>query len=86
MKLHVCSFTIVSILFFSLSLFAQDVYKDQRAAWLQKAQSTTPALIEKVKSPVSLVTIVKDESAFQKWKVVTSKPVDSLYKNSLLSD
>ena len=82
MKLPVSSFVVISILFCAYSVQAQDVYKDQRAAWLQKAQSTTPALIETVKSPVSLVTIIKDENAFQKWKAVTSNPVDSLYKNS----
>jgi alpha-L-rhamnosidase len=82
MKLPICCFTIVSILFCSFSTNAQDVYKDQRSAWLQKAESTTPALIESVKSPVSLVTIVKDENAFQKWKAVQSLPVDSLYGRS----
>ena len=76
-------FLLLTILIFcSLCINAQDVYKDQRSAWLQKAESTTPALTESVKSPVSLVSIVKDENAFQKWKAVQSNPVDSLYKNS----
>lgn len=61
---------------------AQDVYKDQRTGWLQKAESTTPKLIETVKQPVSLVTIEKDDNAFQKWKAVKSLPIDSLYNRS----
>src|SRR6478735_1077673 len=82
MRLNIRYYTIPLICFCSFSVRAQDVYKDQRGVWLQKAESTTPALIETVKSPVSLVTIVKDENAFQKWKAIKSNPVDSLYNNS----
>ncbi len=35
------------------ALQAQDFYKDQRSAWLQKAQESQPALIETIKQPVS---------------------------------
>jgi hypothetical protein len=38
---------------------AQDVYRDQRSAWLQKAESSTPVLNESIKQPVSLVTLIK---------------------------
>jgi len=69
--------------FFALSFAtvvnAQDVYKDQRGAWLQKAEDSKPQLIETNKQPV---TLVKDENVFQHWKAVKSKPVDSLYNNS----
>lgn len=61
---------------------AQDVYKDQRSGWLQKAEQSQPKLIETIKHPLSLVSLVKDENVFQQWKAVTSKPVDSLYNNS----
>ncbi|MEP7319167.1 MAG: hypothetical protein ABI921_10505 [Panacibacter sp.] len=75
-----------SLIFFALCLVtavhAQDFYKDQRAGWLQKAEQTQPKLIETIKQPVSLVALVKDETVFQHWKVVKSKPVDSLYNNS----
>lgn len=61
---------------------AQDVYKAQRGAWLQKAEDSKPKLIETVKQPLSLVSLVKDDKVFQHWKAVKSFPVDSLYNNS----
>jgi alpha-L-rhamnosidase len=75
---------LVFIIFFckANALYAQDFYKDQRSAWLQKAQESQPALIETIKQPVSLVTLVKDDNVFQHWKAVRSNPVDSLYNNS----
>ena len=69
-------------LFYSTSLNSQDVYKEVRAGWLQKAEQTRPGLFETNRQPVSLVTLVKDEKAFQHWKVMKSGPVDSLYSNS----
>ena len=65
-----------------LTITAQDFYKEQRSHWLQKAELSKPVLIETVKHPISLVSIVKDENVFQHWKVVRSDPVDSLYNNS----
>ena len=67
---------------FSLVADAQDVYKDLRNDWLQKAAQSRPRLIESTRQPVSLVDLVKDEKAFQHWKAVSSKSVDSLYNNS----
>jgi hypothetical protein len=75
-----------SFVFFALGFIiaanAQDVYKDLRGAWLQKAAESKPQLIETIKQPITLVTLVKDENVFQHWKAVQSKPVDSLYNNS----
>lgn len=75
-----------SFIFWGLCFFkgthSQDFYQDQRAGWLQKAAQTQPKLIETMKQPVSLVTLVKDDNVFQDWKVVPSMPVDSLYYNS----
>jgi len=70
------------IILFSRVVDAQDLYKDYRNDWLQKAEQSKPRLIETTRQPVSLVDLVKDEKAFQHWKVVPSKPVDSLYNNS----
>jgi alpha-L-rhamnosidase len=70
------------ILFIVVVVNAQDVYKDQRSGWLQKAEDSKPALIETVKQPVTLVTLVQDDNVFQHWKAVKSKPIDSLYNNS----
>ena len=58
-------------------LYAQDFYRGERSAWLQKAEESKPVLIETIKQPASLVTLVKDENAFQHWKAVKSNPVDS---------
>ncbi len=68
--------------FIPILVNAQDIYKDQRSGWLQKAEISTPKLIETVKAPVSLVTLVKDEKVFQHWKAVKSDPVDTLYSKS----
>ena len=75
-----------SFVFFALGFIiaanAQDVYKDLRSGWLQKAEESKPALIETIKQPVTLVTLVQDDNVFQHWKAVKSNPVDSLYNNS----
>lgn len=70
------------VLCFVTVVQAQDFYQDQRSGWLQKAAQSQPKLIETIKQPVSLVALVKDETVFQQWKVVSSKPVDSLCNNS----
>ena len=71
----------LSLLLAQTSL-AQDVYATQRAGWLKKAAESKPALVESVRLPVSLVTLVKDAGSFQGWKAVKSNPVDSLYQSS----
>ena len=73
---------LIFLFFIAIIIHAQDVYKNQRGAWLQKAEDTKPQLIETVKQPVTLVSLVQDNNVFQHWKAVQSKPVDSLYNNS----
>lgn len=67
-------------------LMAQDPVKDvfllQRPGWLQKAEASKPLLIEQLKKPISIVEIVKDQSAFQGWKVEGNQPVSGLYSSS----
>lgn len=75
-----CPF-IVATSVLPLTMQAQEVYAN-RNEWLQKAEQTTPVLNESIKQPVSIVTLVKDESAYQKWKAVKSSPIDSLYSQS----
>jgi hypothetical protein len=83
MKFCSYHFIIASVLLLcSYSIYAQDVYKDQRSAWLQKAEDSKPVLIETIKQPVTLVTLIQDNNVFQHWKAVKSKPIDSLYNNS----
>jgi alpha-L-rhamnosidase len=75
-------FFLVTLLVVSIFSNAQDVYKDLRSVWLQKAEDSKPQLIETIKQPLSLVSLVQDSNVFQHWKVVKSNPVDSLYNNS----
>jgi alpha-L-rhamnosidase len=67
------------------SLWAQDYYADYRADWLEKAEMSKPNMIETVKSPLRLVDVVQDESAFQGWKTVEKSSVDLLYQTSFKS-
>ncbi|MDP4277832.1 MAG: glycoside hydrolase, partial [Bacteroidota bacterium] len=77
----------VTCLFLScaLSLSGQDIYRQQRAAWLQIAERCKPKLVNKLEKPVQLTTLVKDEQAFQGWKAVRSGSIDSLYQVSFES-
>lgn len=82
MKSVIKAFPILVLSVFLNSLYAQDVYEHLRDGWLQKAQQTQPQLVETVRHPLTLVTVQKDTTAFQHWKVVKAYPVDSLYKVS----
>jgi len=77
-------FTAYLTLFFLVcfSALAQDPFKDERSRWLEKAQTSIPKLTETVKSPKGVVTVGKDASAYQGWKVVSMDPIDSLYSGS----
>jgi hypothetical protein len=72
----------IAFAFTLTTVFAQDIYNGQRSVWLQKAADSEPRLTETIKQPITLVSLVKDESAFQDWKAVPSLPVDSLYSQS----
>src|SRR4051794_26257854 len=77
--------TILSVsltLLIVISSSAQDFFVAQRQSWLQKAAANKPPLTETIKQPISLVSLVKDTTAFQDWKAVNSAPVDSLYNSS----
>ena len=77
---------IVSVIFFVSSCFSQDFYtKEERSQWLKKAQENIPVLSETTKQPKEVVNIVKDNTAFQGWKVVPASSVQAFYKTSLKS-
>ncbi|WP_121355616.1 alpha-L-rhamnosidase-related protein [Flavisolibacter nicotianae] len=67
---------------FARGVKAQDVFAAQRKDWLQKAEQNKPVLNETVRKPTALVTLVRDSNAFQGWKTVPAKPLDSLYQQS----
>jgi alpha-L-rhamnosidase len=75
-------FNVFFIFFFSIEVLSQDFYTGKRQTWLQKAENLKPKLSESEKKPLYIVTLTKDESAFQSWKAVKSDPMDSLYKSS----
>ena len=53
--------------------FGQDPFQDERSLWLEKAEMSIPKLTETVKSPKGVVTVGKDASAYQGWKVVVRR-------------
>jgi alpha-L-rhamnosidase len=70
------------LVLFPIGCFAQDFYKDQRQKWLSIANETQPQLIETIKKPTGIVSIVKEAAAYQGWKALPLYPIDSLYKGS----
>lgn len=64
-------------------LFAQDPYQQQRANWLSIAAATQPSLLTTVKRPQSVVTIAKNNRAYQGYAVNTTTPADSFYTRSI---
>ena len=62
---------------------AQDVFESSRAGWLKKAEESRPELTDTIREPTRIVSIQKDEQAFQGWKAVPIGPVDRLYEGSL---
>jgi hypothetical protein len=76
------SLFVLNALFLFLQATAQDAYQAERQSWLQKAEAYKPQLIQTIRHPIRLVTMVKDETAFQGWKAVEAAPMDSLYQTS----
>lgn len=74
--------SLLALSFLSSGSNAQGVYAGQRQSWLQKAEEYKPRLTESVKRPLRIVSLLKDTTAFQGWKAVPAKPIDSLYGGS----
>lgn len=62
--------------------FSQDVYKNDRANWLNIAKQTEPKLTETIKRPKQIVSVVKDEKQFQGWRIEPKSSTDTLFKTS----
>ena len=58
---------------------AQDMFANQRNAWLQKAEEAKPALHETIVHPVSLVKAVADKDAYQGWRYEKQDEIEKLY-------
>lgn len=64
--------------------FSQDFYSpEERTYWLQQAEAFKPALSQTNKYPQRLVTVLKDENAYQGWRAEMESTVASFYKTSL---
>lgn len=77
--------TILSMLC-CLSIFtlsAQSKYFIESSAWLKKSEACKPALSFTEHKPVKLVTSVKDDSAYQGWRMQDVGGTESLFNESL---
>jgi hypothetical protein len=66
----------------SCQLLAQDFFAARRAGWLEKANQSAVPLTTTAFQPVGVISVVKDAAAYQGWKAIKSKPLDSLYTGS----
>lgn len=58
----------VILLLAALTVSADDMYKADRARWMQIANETKPKLHYQTVKPVAVVKAVKDDKAFQGWR------------------
>lgn len=58
---------------------AQDLFANQRNAWLQKAEEAKPALHETIVHPQSIVRAVADKNAYQGWRFEKQDEIEKLY-------
>lgn len=74
----------VSVACSILPSLAQDYYtREERNYWLQKAQESTPTLLETVNQPKEVVRITPDKNSYQGWKAESASSVQSFYQTSL---
>jgi alpha-L-rhamnosidase len=67
------------LLFIMARAYSQDVYQTNRAQWMARAQQYVPQLKETTHRPLRVVSLVKDESAFQGWTVKTADSINTFY-------
>ena len=74
---------LLCVFVFSLSfasVYADDVYKNDRARWMKIAEATRPVLKYQTLKPLLTVKAVKDDNAFQGWRYEQSgDPQTELY-------
>lgn len=87
---HLTKLTVILLLTVSLAAMASETsadiaYKDKRAEWLRKAEEAKPVLVETVCRPLCLVTPVKDEAAYQGWRMEKSGELSTYYRTNMIS-
>ena len=75
-------FLLAAFLFCSASLFSQSTYFKESKDWLQKSEACKPSLIYKEYKPLRIVKSVKDEKAYQGWRMEDAGSTDVLFKES----
>lgn len=71
------------LMFSAVSVSAQDdVFAERRSEWMKIAEESKPVLHETVVRPVTAVTAVKDENAYQGWRYEACEGLDRLYTDS----
>lgn len=78
-------FTLLCLFGITFSSFAQDKYAAWRSSWLEKAEKSTPFLRKEKKSPVGIVQIQPDRSAFQGCRMVDAGGMSDFYRSSINS-
>lgn len=69
----------VSLFLLIQGISAQDVYEQQRASWMEKAEAARPQLKKTVYYPLYLVKSVSDPAAYQSWRMEKSEGMNALY-------
>lgn len=67
----------------SLNSFSQSKYYKASEEWLRKSEACKPALVYKECYPLRVVNAVKDEKAYQGWRMEECGPVYPLFNESL---
>lgn len=68
---------------YSFVCFAQNKYYEHSNDWLKKSEACKPAFVYKKHSPLRIVKSVKDEKAYQGWRMEDVGNVDVLFNESL---
>lgn len=68
---------------YSFVCFAQSKYYEHSNDWLKKSEACKPAFVYKKHSPLRIVKSVKDEKAYQGWRMEDVGNVDVLFNESL---
>jgi alpha-L-rhamnosidase len=73
------------LLLYALKGFSQEKYSAFRHDWMEKAIRFQPALVKTILRPMGIVTIQKNDSAFQGYAVQSILPPDSFFVKSMKS-
>ena len=74
---------IMGVIFPFLPALAQSRYYENSQVWLQKAEESKPVLVYKNHYPVRIVKSIKDEKAYQGWRMEDVGNVSCLFNESL---